>query len=162
MSKIRGKSGLIASGLIAANKKARYNYELEDPIEAGIMLTGTEVKSLRLGQANIVKSHIGQKDGALYLIGANIPPYLQAGAHLQHDPTRMRKLLLNKRQLGKMMGSITRDGYTILPLRLYFNERGVAKISIALGRGKKLHDKRQVEKKRDWDRQKSKIMKDNG
>lgn len=160
MGKKQSKSGMISSGLVAANRRARHDYELCDEVEAGIVLLGTEVKSMRAGQANIAEAHVGDKGGALFLMGANIAPYMQAGTLSQHEPTRPRALLLKKRQANKLMGAASKDGYTIVPLRLYFNDKGIAKISIALGKGKKLHDKRQTEKKRDWDRQKAKIMRE--
>ncbi len=124
------------------------------------MLVGTEVKSLRLGQCSLKEAHVGDHKGELCLINAHIPEYQQAGGHLQHEPKRIRKLLLHKKQIIKLKIAVERAGYTILPLRLYFNERGVAKVEIALAKGKQLHDKRQTEKNRDWKRNKARIMKD--
>jgi len=156
------KSGLISiNHTVADNRRARFDYTIEDPIEAGIALLGTEVKSLRHGQGMIAESHITMKDGVLTLLNAHIPEYQQAGQHLQHDPRRPRQLLLHKKQIDKLFGSTTRDGFTIIPLKLYFNNKGIVKLEIALAKGKKLHDKRETEKKRDWDRQKSRIMREN-
>jgi SsrA-binding protein len=143
--------------IVADNRKARFNYEIGEVVEAGIALTGTEVKSLRNGRATIAESYADAKDGEIWLINANIPEYLQA-SRFNHAPKRPRKLLLHKRQIHKFAAAVEREGMTIVPLRLFFNERGRAKIDIALGRGKKLHDKRETEKKRSWDREKSRLM----
>ena len=143
--------------VIAENRKARFNYAIEDTIEAGIALTGTEVKSARSGKSTIAESYADSKDGELWLINANIPEYLQA-SRFNHAPKRPRKLLLHKRQIRKLAAAVERDGMTIVPLRLFFNEKGRAKIDIALGRGKKLHDKRETEKKRSWDRERGRLM----
>jgi len=143
--------------IVADNRKARFNYEIGDIVEAGIALTGTEVKSLRNGRATIAESYADAKDGEIWLINANIPEYLQA-SRFNHAPKRPRKLLLHKRQIHKFAVAVEREGMTIVPLRLFFNERGRAKIDIALGRGKKLHDKRETEKKRSWDRERSRLM----
>jgi SsrA-binding protein len=148
--------------IAAANRKARFNYEIGETFEAGIMLTGSEVKSLRTGKATIAESYADAKGGELWLINANIPEYRQSGPHNNHEPKRHRKLLLHKRQINKLIGAVERDGMTLVPLKLYFNERGRAKIEIALGRGKKLHDKRETAKKRDWARQKSRLMREKG
>lgn len=157
------KSGLISTNeTVSDNRRARYEYSLEDKIEAGIMLTGTEVKSLRHGQCSIKEAYVGPQNGEIWLFNANIPEYKQAHGDQQHKPKRERKLLLNKKQMDKLLGAATRDGYTIIPLRLYFNARGIAKLEIALAKGKKLHDKRETEKKRDWNRQKSKLMREKG
>ncbi|MGB4107067.1 MAG: SsrA-binding protein SmpB [Alphaproteobacteria bacterium] len=153
------KSGLLSTNVtVAENRRARYEYTLEDKFEAGMMLTGSEVKSLRTGQCSINEAYVGPRNSELWLFNANIAEYKQAHADRQHEPKRMRKLLLNKREMNKLLGSVTRDGYTIVPLRLFFNGRGLAKLEIALGKGKKLHDKRETEKKRDWSRQKSKLL----
>lgn len=155
------KSGLISNNkTVAENKRARFEYHIEDTFEAGIMLAGTEVKSLRLGQCSIKEAHVGPKGNAMYLWNAHIPEYQQAGAHLQHEPKRPRKLLLHAREIKKLSGSITREGYTIVPLRLYFNGRGLAKLEIALAKGKKLHDKRETTKERDWGREKQRLLKE--
>ena len=147
--------------LVAENRKARYNYEIVDKIEAGLVLTGSEVKSLRVGKATIAESYASAEGGELFLINAHIAEY-RGAAREGHAPKRPRKLLLHAREVGRLLGAIQRDGMTLVPLRLYFNARGIAKIQLGLGRGKKLHDKRKTEKKRDWDRQKSRILRDRG
>lgn len=158
------KSGLISTNqTVADNRRARFDYHLEDKFEAGIVLTGTEVKSLRHGQCSLNESHVAaDRTGELYLYNAHIPEYNQAGPHLQHAPRRPRKLLLKARELGRLIGSVTREGYTIVPTRLYFNAKGLAKVEIALAKGKKEHDKRDTEKARDWGRQKQKLLRDKG
>ena len=143
--------------IVADNRKARFNYEIGEVVEAGIALTGTEVKSLRNGRAAIAESYADAKNGEIWLINANIPEYLQA-SRFNHAPTRPRKLLLHKRQIRKLAAGVEREGMTIVPLRLFFNEKGRAKVDIALGRGKKLHDKRETEKKRSWDRERGRLM----
>jgi SsrA-binding protein len=147
--------------VIAANRKARFNYEIGEAMEAGIALTGTEVKSLRETRANIAESYVSPENGEIWLINANIPEYRQA-SHFNHEPRRPRKLLLHKRQIGRLMGAVQREGMTIVPLNLYFNDRGRAKVEIALARGKKLHDKRETEKARDWQREKGRLLRDKG
>jgi SsrA-binding protein len=147
--------------LVAENRKARFNYDIEEKVEAGIVLTGSEVKSLRSGKANIAESYASEEGGELYLINAHIGEYAQAG-RAQHSPTRPRKLLLHRREMGRLAGAIQRQGMTLVPLRLYFNARGIAKIQLGLGKGKKLHDKRETEKKRDWNRQKGRLMREKG
>src|SRR5450631_3928117 len=147
--------------VVAENRKARFNYAIEDTVEAGIALTGTEVKSIRNGKTTIAESYADTKDGEIWLINANIPEYLQAN-RFNHEPKRPRKLLLHRKQINKLIGAVERDGMTIVPLLLYFNPRGRAKIELALARGKKLHDKRQSEKKRDWNRQKARLMRQKG
>lgn len=153
---------LSTDATVADNKKARFDYSLEDTFEAGIALVGTEVKSLRLGQANIKEAYVGPKKNEIWLFNANIPEYQQAAQHLQHDPKRPRKLLLHKREMDKILGSVARDGYTVVPVKLYFNSRGLAKLTIALAKGKQAHDKREAIKKRDWDKQKARIMREKG
>ena len=143
--------------VVADNRRARFNYEIGETFEAGIMLTGTEVKSLRLGKATIAESYADSKGREVWLVNANIPEYLQAN-RFNHAPKRPRKLLLHKRQIHKLAVAVEREGMTIVPLRLFFNEKGRAKVDIALGRGKKLHDKRETEKKRSWDREKGRLM----
>jgi SsrA-binding protein len=147
--------------LVAENRKARFNYEIEDKIEAGLVLTGSEVKSLRAGKANIADSYASDEGGALYLINAHIAEYAQAG-RTNHEPTRRRKLLLHRRELDRLRGAIQREGMAVVPLRLYFNARGIAKVQLGLAKGKKLHDKRETEKKRDWERQKGRLMREKG
>lgn len=147
--------------IIAENRKARYNYEILDTVEAGIMLTGTEVKSLREREANIAESYASHEDDAIYLINAYVPEYGQ-GNRNNHEPRRRRKLLLHKREIDKLSAAVARDGMTLIPLRLYFNPRGMAKLELALGRGKKNYDKRETEKKRDWQRDKARLMRERG
>jgi SsrA-binding protein len=147
--------------LVAENRKARFNYDIEETIETGIVLTGSEVKSLRAGKANIAESYASNERGELYLINAHIAEYSGA-ARDGHAPTRPRKLLLHKREMARLLGAIQRQGMALVPLRLYFNARGIAKIQLGLGRGKKDYDKRETEKKRDWERQKGRLMREKG
>lgn len=147
--------------VVADNRKARFNYEIGEVFEAGIALTGTEVKSLRQGKATIAESYADAKGGELWLINANIPEYLQ-GNRFNHEPKRPRKLLLHKGQLVKLAIATEREGMTLVPLKMYFNARGRAKIEIAVARGKKLHDKRETEKKRDWDRERGRLLRECG
>jgi SsrA-binding protein len=147
--------------VLADNRKARFNYEIGEVFEAGIALMGTEVKSLRQGKATIGESYADTKGNEIWLVNANIPEYLQAG-QFNHAPKRPRKLLLHRRQINKLSGAIARDGMTLVPLKLYFNEKGRAKVEVALARGKKLHDKRETEKKRDWDREKGRLLRARG
>jgi SsrA-binding protein len=146
---------------VAENRKARFNFEIGETYEAGIVLTGSEVKSLRAGKATIAESYADAKDGEIWLINANIPEYLQAHRY-NHTPKRPRKLLLHQRQINKLAGAVEREGMTIVPLKIYFNEKGRAKIEVALAKGKKLHDKRETEKARSWQRDRSRIMRDRG
>jgi SsrA-binding protein len=145
--------------VVAHNRKARFNYELGEIFEAGIALSGSEVKSLRSGKATIAESYADTRAGELWLLNANIPEYLQAG-RFNHAPKRARKLLLHRRQINKLLGAVEREGMTLVPLKLYFNEKGRAKVELALARGKKLHDKRETEKKRSWERERGRIMRD--
>lgn len=147
--------------LVAENRKARFNYDIEERLEAGIQLTGSEVKSLRTGKANIAESYASDEGGEIYLINAHIAEYAQARRD-GHAPTRPRKLLLHKREIEKLLGAIQRQGMTLVPLKLYFNARGIAKVELGLARGKKIHDKRDTEKKRDWERQKGRLMREKG
>ena len=146
---------------VAENRKARFNYEIGEVIEAGIVLTGSEVKSLRAGKATIAESYADARAGEIWLINANIPEYLQAHRY-NHLPKRPRKLLLHQRQINKLAGAVEREGMTIVPLKIYFNDKGRAKIEVALAKGKKLHDKRETEKARSWQRDRSRIMRDRG
>jgi len=145
----------------AVNRRARFNYELGQTFEAGIALTGTEVKSLRGGKSNISDSFAGEKDGELWLYNAYIPEYLQAN-RFNHKPRRARKLLLHRREMNRLIGAVQREGMTVVPTKIYFNDRGRAKVEIALARGKKLHDKRETTKKRDWDREKRRLLREKG
>ena len=144
--------------IAADNRKARFHYEILDVVEAGIMLTGTEVKSLRGGKATISESYAEIVNSELVLVNAYIPEYLQAN-RFNHEPRRPRKLLAHRRQIDKMDHAISREGMTIVPLKVFFNEKGRAKIEIAIARGKKLHDKRDSEKERDWKREQGRILK---
>lgn len=147
--------------LIAENRRARFDYLIEDTMEAGIQLLGTEVKSLRGGRANIAESYASAEKGELWLINATIPEYPPAG-QFNHEPRRPRKLLVRGRELKRLVGAVEREGRTLAPLKLYFNDRGIAKIEIALAKGKKAHDKREASKDRDWKRQQSRLLKDRG
>jgi SsrA-binding protein len=147
--------------VVADNRKARFNYEIGDTFEAGIVLTGSEVKSLRAGKATIAESYADARGGELWLINSNIPEYLQA-SRFNHAPKRARKLLLQKREISRLVGAVEREGMTIVPLKLYFNEKGRAKIEVALARGKKLHDKRETLKKRSWERERGRLMRMKG
>ena len=146
---------------VADNRKARFAYEILDTVEAGLVLTGTEVKSLREGKANIQEAYASAEGGEIWLINSYLPEYLQ-GNRFNHEPRRRRKLLLNKREMARLSQSVEREGMTLVPLRIYFNDRGIAKLLLALGRGKKLHDKRETEKKRDWAREKNRLLKERG
>jgi SsrA-binding protein len=147
---------------IAENRKARYEYAIGDTYEAGIELTGTEVKSLRIGQANIAESYASVENGGIYLINSYIPEYKDAGNFFQHEPRRRRRLLLHKKEIHKLAVAVERQGMTMVPLELYFNGRGRAKLRLALAQGKKLHDKRETQAKRDWNRQKARLMREKG
>lgn len=148
--------------IVADNRRARYEFEIGDTLEAGISLTGTEVKSLRTGKATIAESYVGvSRRGDVELVNANIPEYLQAN-RFNHEPRRPRKLLLKAREIARLAQGVEREGMTIVPLKLYFNEKGRAKLEIALAKGKKLHDKRETEKKRDWNREKARLLRDKG
>jgi SsrA-binding protein len=147
--------------LVAENRRARFDYLIEETMEAGIQLLGTEVKALRAGRANIAESYAAPEKGELWLVNAHIPEYAPA-AQFNHEPRRRRKLLVKSRELKKLVGAVERDGRTIAPLKLYFNERGVAKLEIALAKGKKAHDKREATKDRDWKRQQARLIRDRG
>jgi SsrA-binding protein len=147
--------------VVAENRKARFNYAVEDTVEAGIALTGTEVKSIRNGKSTIAESYADPKDGEIWLVNANIPEYLQAN-RFNHEPKRPRKLLLHRKQINKLMGAVERQGMTLIPLKMYFNERGRVKLQLALAKGKQLHDKRASEKDRDWSREKGRLLRARG
>lgn len=142
---------------VAQNRKARHEFAIEDSLEAGLALTGSEVKSLRAGRANIGQAFAVDRNGELWLMNAHISEYAPA-ARFGHDPLRPRKLLLHKRELNKLLGQVKREGYALVPLSLYFNSRGIAKLNLGLARGKKKADKREDIKKRDWDRQKQRLL----
>ena len=148
--------------VVADNRRARFNYEIGESFEAGIALTGSEVKSLRAGKATIAESYADAKGGEIWLINANIPEYRQAGPFNNHAPKRPRKLLLHQRQISRLAVGVDREGMTIVPLKLYFNEKGRAKLEIALAKGKKLHDKRETLKKRSWEREKGRLLRQKG
>ncbi len=159
--KDKKSSGMLTKNVtIAHNRRAKFDYELLTDYEAGIVLHGTEVKSLRLGQASINEAYVKEKGNEIFLLNANIQEYSQAGGFFQHEPARPRKLLLNKREINKLIGAVQKEGLTIVPIKLFFDDKGLAKIKIALARGKKQYDKRQTEKARDWGRQKARLMKD--
>jgi len=147
--------------IVAENRRARYEYFLEDFFEAGIALTGTEVKSLRFGDGSIAESYAEVKEGEVWLVNANIPEFSH-GNRFNHEPKRPRKLLLHQREIEKMRTAVSRDGMTLIPLSIYFNPHGRAKVELALAKGKKLHDKRDTEKARDWKREQGRLMRERG
>ena len=147
--------------VVADNRKARHLYFIESTLEAGLQLMGSEVKSLRTGKANIAESYAQAKDGEIFLVNAYIPEYLMAN-RFNHEPRRMRKLLVRKTEARRLSAAVQREGMTLIPLRVYFNPRGIAKIELGLAKGKKLHDKRQTEKARDWARDKARLMRAKG
>ncbi|KRA83047.1 SsrA-binding protein SmpB [Altererythrobacter sp. Root672] len=146
---------------VAENRRARFEYFIEDVFEAGIALSGTEVKSLRFGQGTIAESYADLRDGEAWLINANIPEFSH-GNRFNHEPKRARKLLLHEREIEKMIGAVERKGMTLIPLSVYFNSRGRAKVELALAKGKQTHDKRQTIKDRDWKRDKARLLRDRG
>jgi SsrA-binding protein len=152
---------LISHGLVAQNRKARFNFAVEDTLEAGIILTGSEVKSLRLGRCTLVEAFAQPEGSELYLVNAHIPAYSGA-SHFQHDEKRKRKLLLHKQQIERLAGAVARKGMTVVPLSLYFNARGVAKVELALARGKTHGDRREDIQKREWQREQSRLMRAKG
>ncbi len=146
---------------VAENRRARYEYFIEDTLEAGIALTGTEVKSLRFGEGSIAESYAEVKNGEVWLVNANVPEFSHGNRH-NHVPKRPRKLLLHEREIARLTGAVERKGMTLVPLSVYFNGRGRAKVELALARGKNNADKRQVTKDRDWQRDKARLMRDHG
>jgi SsrA-binding protein len=154
-------SGLISTGRVSENRRARHEYAIEETHEAGIALHGTEVKSLRQGRANLAESYAGDKGGELYLFNCHIPEYGNAG-HFGHEARRPRKLLMHKREVRKLLGAVSRKGMALVPLSLYFNNRGIAKVQLGLGQGKRKVDKRETAKERDWNRQKQRLMREKG
>ncbi len=151
----------VKAKIVAENRKARYEYFIDDVVEAGIALAGTEVKALRTGEGSIAEAYAELKDGQMWLVNANIPEFSH-GNRFNHEPKRPRKLLLHARQISRMNGAVTRQGMTLIPLMIYFNDRGMAKVELALAKGKKLHDKRETEKTRDWKRDAARIMRERG
>jgi SsrA-binding protein len=148
-----------AGKLIAENRRARFDYFLEESFEAGLALTGSEVKSLRVGRANIAESYAAVQGNEIILVNADIPPYAQAGPHFNHEPRRHRKLLLKRKQIDRLIGAVQRDGRTLIPTKLYWNEKGMAKLEVSVAKGKKEHDKRETTAARDWQRDKARLMK---
>ena len=147
--------------IVAENRRARFEYFLEDFYEAGIALTGTEVKSLRFGEGSIAESYAEVKDGQAWLINANVPEFSH-GNRFNHEPKRPRKLLLHEREIEKIHQGVSREGMTLIPMAIYFNSRGRAKVELALAKGKKLHDKRETAKERDWKRDQQRLMRERG
>ena len=143
--------------IVCQNRKASFNYFFEEIVESGVELLGPEVKSLRSGKANIAESYAVDQEGEIFLFNSYIPQYSQS-SYNNHDPRRLRKLLLKKKEINKFIGKVNRDGYSIIPLKIYFNKKGIAKVQIALAKGKKNYDKRHTKKNRDWDREKSRIF----
>lgn len=149
------------SKIVAENRKARFHYEIIDTLETGIVLTGTEVKALRLGKATIAESYATEEEGEIWLINSFVPEYLQAN-RFNHEPKRRRKLLVHAAQRNRLAGAVQRDGMTLVPLKLYFNARGRAKLELAVAKGKNAPDKRESIKEREWNRQKQRVMKEHG
>ena len=147
--------------MIAENRRARFDYFIDDVVEAGLMLSGTEVKSLRNGRANIAESYAAVEGRDIMLVNADIPPYVQAN-RFNHEPRRPRKLLLHRKQIDRLIGAVQREGLTIIPTKLYWNDKGIAKLEIGLAKGKKIHDKRETAAERDWQRDKARLMRDKG
>lgn len=147
--------------IVAENRKARHSYEIVSTIEAGLVLTGSEVKSLRGGKANIGESYASFENGELWMINSYVPEFLEAN-RFNHAPRRHRKLLLRRSEMAKLSSAVHRDGMTLVPLKIVFNERGRVKVELALGRGRKNHDKREADKKRDWDREKGRLLREKG
>lgn len=159
MTKRKGKN-FIEHGTVAVNRRARFDYEIEEEVEAGLQLTGSEVKALRLGRASITEAHAGEKTSELYLFNAHIGDY--PAAVDPHRPRRPRKLLVHRRERHKLLGRAQESGYTLVPMTLYFNNQGLAKLKIGLGRGKRKIDKRETEKEREWKRRKDQLMREKG
>ena len=155
-TQIKGRT----DGLVAENRRSRFDYHVEDTLEAGLVLEGSEVKSLRNGRANIAEAYAAVENGELWLVNADFPPY-EGANQFNHDPKRRRKLLVSKREIAKLAQAVDRAGRTIVPLKLYFNDRGIAKLLIGIATGKRAPDKRETAKKRDWQRQKARILKEN-
>jgi SsrA-binding protein len=148
--------------VVAQNRKARRDYQILETMEAGLQLTGTEVKSLRAGRASLGEAFAGEKFGEMYLMNAHIPPYEGASRIFNHEPNRDRKLLLHRRQMASLLGAQKKKGMALVPLKIYFNNRGIAKLELALGEGKHKYDKRETVKDRDWGRQKARLLRDKG
>jgi len=159
--KNKKKKPLEGSRIAAQNRRARHDYHIEERFEAGLALVGTEVKSLRQGHASISEAYAGEKGGELFLFNAHIPEY-ESGRHFGHEPRRPRKLLLHRREIGRLIGAVRREGMTLVPLSVYFNRRGLAKVDLALARGMQKVDKRAAVKDRDWKRDKARLMRARG
>jgi SsrA-binding protein len=159
MAKREKGSEYISHGNVATNRKARFNYHIEDTIEAGLVLLGSEVKSLRLGRVNISDAYAAEQFGKLVLMNLYIGVWESGAKYNNHEPFRVRQLLLKHRDIERMKGAISKQGMTLVPLTIYFNKRGFAKVELGLAKGKQLHDKRETEKNREWDREKSRLMK---
>ena len=159
-AKTKKGSGLISHGLVAQNRRARHDYKIEESLEVGLILMGSEVKSLRTGRASIAESYAGEDNGRLMLFNANLPIY--EAARVNHEPRRPRELLVKIRERNRLLGLIRREGMTLVPLALYFNDRGIAKIQIGLAKGRKKQDKRQAAKDRDWGREKARLLRGKG
>lgn len=155
------KKGEDERKVVADNRKARYSYSIESTLEAGLELLGSEVKALRSGKATIAESYAHAKDGELFLVNAYIPEYKMAN-RFNHEPRRPRKVLVRKSEVRKLSAAIQREGMTLIPLKVYFTPKGIAKLELGIAKGKKLHDKRETEKQRDWQRDKARLMRDKG
>jgi SsrA-binding protein len=160
-TKTKRKSGLISHGIVAQNRKARFNYAIKETVEAGMVLKGPEVKSLRLGRATLTEAWAGEREGELYLFGAYIPEY-QGGVLSRFEPRAPRKLLVKRKQMRQLLGAVSREGMTLVPLDIHFNERGVAKVQLGLGQGRNKADKRHAVAERDWQRDKARLMRERG
>ncbi len=160
MARPKGEVG-VKTKMLAENRRARYEYFIDQVFEAGIALVGTEVKALRQGEGSIAESYAELKDGQIWLVNANIPEFSH-GNRFNHEPKRPRRLLLHEREIGKMGSAVNREGMTLIPLSIYFNPQGRAKVELAIAKGKKLHDKRETERDRDWKRDAARIMRDRG
>lgn len=158
----KNKNKKSSGNIVAQNRKARRDYQIVETMEAGLELTGTEVKSLRAGRASLNEAFAGEKHGELFLFNAHIPVYEGASRIFNHEPGRDRKLLLHRKQMGKLLGAQKQKGMALVPLKIYFNARGLAKLELALGEGKRSFDKRETVKQRDWDRQKGRLLRDKG
>ncbi len=161
MAETKKKSGLISHGMAAQNRKARYDYTIKETVEAGIVLKGAEVKSLRHGRATLTEAWAGERDGEMYLFNCYIPEY-QGGVLSRFEPRAPRKLLLKRKQRDQLLGAIARDGFTLVPLDVHFNDRGLAKVQLGLGQGRNKADKRHAIAARDWQRDKSRLMREKG
>lgn len=161
MAPPRARPQAIKAKIVAENRRARHEYTIDEVFEAGIVLVGTEVKSLRTGQGTIAESYAEIKNGEVWLVNANIPNYSHA-SHFTHEPRRPRKLLLSAREIRKLHGAVARQGMTLVPLSVYFNPRGRAKVELALAKGRKMHDKRAAEKEKDWKREQGRLLRERG